>query len=388
MPAPTTDPRAAAPGSLYLGLISGTSADGIDAALVRFEPQLNVIAAHTAVYSDALRKRVLALATCDAAIALDYFGRLDVEIGAAFGAAARSLLQAAGIDPDAVVAIGSHGQTVCHRPHGAHPFSLQIGDPSVIAERSGILTVADFRRADVAAGGQGAPLLPALHAAVFADPAIARAILNLGGIANLTVLAPGCEVLGFDTGPANCLLDAWAVRHLGTIRDDNGAWAKGGRVDRSLLANWLADPYFAAAPPKSTGREVFNLDWLDARLPESLAPADVQASLLHLSARSIAEAIRAHGRGTREVYACGGGVHNAMLMDALRAELPGVPVETTAALGLDPDYVEAVGFAWLARARLLGESGNLPSVTGARGPRLLGATYPAGGSAPSLPTSR
>ena len=377
-----------APGSLYLGLISGTSADGIDAALVRFEPQLNVIAAHTAAYSDALRKRVLALATRDAAIALDDFGRLDVEIGAAFGAAARSLLRAAGIDPAAVVAIGSHGQTVCHRPDGAHPFSLQIGDPSVIAERSGILTVADFRRADVAAGGQGAPLLPALHAAVFADPAIARAILNLGGIANLTVLAPGCEVLGFDTGPANCLLDAWAVRHLGTARDHNGAWAKSGRVDRALLANWLADPYFAAAPPKSTGREVFNLDWLDARLPAVLAPADVQASLLHLSARSIAEAIRAHGRGTREVYACGGGVHNAMLMDALRAELPGVRVETTTALGLDPDYVEAVGFAWLARARLLNESGNLPSVTGARGPRLLGAIYAAGGSAPSLPTSR
>ena len=377
-----------APGSLYLGLISGTSADGIDAALVRFEPQLNVIAAHTAAYSDALRKRVLALATRDAAIALDDFGRLDVEIGAAFGAAARSLLRAAGIDPAAVVAIGSHGQTVCHRPDGAHPFSLQIGDPSVIAERSGILTVADFRRADVAAGGQGAPLLPALHAAVFADPAIARAILNLGGIANLTVLAPGCEVLGFDTGPANCLLDAWAARHLGTARDHNGAWAQSGRVDRALLANWLADPYFAAAPPKSTGREVFNLDWLDARLPAVLAPADVQASLLHLSARSIAEAIRAHGRGTREVYACGGGVHNAMLMDALRAELPGVRVETTTALGLDPDYVEAVGFAWLARARLLNESGNLPSVTGARGPRLLGAIYPAGGSAPSLPTSR
>lgn len=377
-----------APGSLYLGLISGTSADGIDAALVRFEPQLNVIAAHTAAYSDALRKRVLALATRDAAIALDDFGRLDVEIGAAFGAAARSLLRAAGIDPDAVVAIGSHGQTVCHRPDGAHPFSLQIGDPSVIAERSGILTVADFRSADVAAGGQGAPLLPALHAAVFADPAIARAILNLGGIANLTVLAPGCEVLGFDTGPANCLLDAWAVRHLGTARDHNGAWAKSGRVDRALLANWLADPYFAAAPPKSTGREVFNLDWLDARLPAVLAPADVQASLLHLSARSIAEAIRAHGRGTREVYACGGGVHNAMLMDTLRAELPGVRVETTTALGLDPDYVEAVGFAWLARARLLNESGNLPSVTGARGPRLLGAIYPAGGSARSLPTSR
>ncbi len=365
------------PGSLYLGLISGTSADGIDAALVRFEPQLNVLAAHTAPYSDALRERVLALATRDAAIALDDFGRLDVEIGAAFAAAALSVLREADVDPGAVVAIGSHGQTVRHRPAGAHPFTLQIGDPSVIAERTGILTVADFRRADVAAGGHGAPLLPALHAAVFADRAIPRAILNLGGIANISVLGDGRDVLGFDTGPANCLLDAWAMRHLGTARDDNGAWAQSGRVDDALLAYWLADPYFAAVPPKSTGREVFNLDWLDARLPANLAPADVQATLLALSARSIADALRTHGRGAREVYACGGGVHNAALMDALRSELAGMRVATTAALGLDPDYVEAAGFAWLARARLAGEPGNLPSVTGARGARLLGAVYPA-----------
>jgi len=369
---------------LYLGLISGTSADGIDAALVRFEPQLQVVAARTTAYPAALRERVLGLATSDASIALDDYGRLDVQIGEAFAAAADTLLREAGIGEASVAAIGSHGQTVRHRPGGAHPFTLQIGDPSVIAERTGIATVADFRRADVAAGGQGAPLLPGLHAAVFAHASIPRAVLNLGGIANLTILAPGRDVLGFDTGPANCLLDAWATRHLGAPRDEGGAWARGGTVDPDLLAHWLSEPYFAAPPPKSSGREVFNLDWLDARVPTGIASADVQATLLALSARSIADALRAHGNGAGEVYACGGGVHNGALMQALRDELPGVRVETTAALGLDPDYVEAVGFAWLAHARLAAVPGNLPSVTGAREPRLLGAIYPA----PSLPTSR
>ncbi len=365
------------PGALYLGLISGTSADGIDGALVRFEPHLDVLAARTVPYPEGLRKRVLALATRDAIIALDDLGQLDVELGTAFADVAQSLLREAGIDPKAVAAIGSHGQTVCHRPNAAHPFTLQIGDPSVIAERSGIATIADFRRADVAAGGQGAPLLPALHAAVFTDPTIPRAILNLGGIANITVLAPGHDVLGFDTGPANCLLDAWAARHIGTSRDEGGAWARSGRVDHELLARWLGDAYFAVAPPKSTGREVFNLDWLDARLPANRAPVDVQATLLRLSARSIAAAVRSYAPSTREVFGCGGGVHNDALMDALHEELPDLRVDTTAALGLDPDYVEAVGFAWLARARLGGLPGNLPSVTGAHGPRVLGAIYAA-----------
>lgn len=367
---------------LFLGLISGTSADGIDAALVAFDAAArpHVLAARTTPYPADLRQRVLAMATSDAAIALDDYGRLDVEIGECFAAAAGTLLHEAGIDHADVAAIGSHGQTVRHRVGGAHPFTLQIGDPSVIAERSGITTVADFRRADVAAGGQGAPLLPALHAAVFADDAIPRAILNLGGIANLTLLAPnsgngGGDVIGFDSGPANCLLDAWAERHLGKPRDDGGAWARSGRVDEPLLAVLLADPYFAAPPPKSTGREDFNLAWLEARLPAGIAPASVQATLLVLSARSIADALRAHASATREVYACGGGVHNAALMDALRVELPGVTVDSTAALGVDPDYVEAIGFAWLARARLAGEPGNLPRVTGARGPRLLGAIH-------------
>jgi anhydro-N-acetylmuramic acid kinase len=361
--------------SLHLGLISGTSADGIDAALVRFEPRPELLAARTFEYPASLRERVLAFARSAVSVALDDFGRLDVEIGAAFADAASGLLRASGVDARAVAAIGSHGQTICHRPGGPWPFTLQIGDPNVIAERTGITTVADFRRADVAAGGQGAPLLPALHAAVFADGANARAILNLGGIANLTLLRPGERVLGFDTGPANCLLDAWAARHLGRARDEGGAWARSGRCDDALVDAWLAEPYFAAAPPKSTGREVFNLDWLLARLPAQVAPADVQASLLVLSARSITQALQAHAPATREVYACGGGVHNAALMDALRHEMRGMHVDTTAALGIDPDFVEAAGFAWLARARLEGIPGNLPSVTGARGPRLLGAVY-------------
>jgi len=391
---------------IFLGLISGTSADGIDAALVRFDSSSSqpsmaglstraaLIAAQTFPYPDATRTHVLALAKSRASIALDDYGRLDVEIGECFAAAALSLLREAGVDPVTVAAIGSHGQTVCHRPSGRFPFTLQIGDPSVIAERTGITTIADFRRADVAAGGQGAPLLPALHAATLADPMIPRAILNLGGIANLTLLAaapahpapaalghpcpvPAATVIGFDTGPANCLLDAWAARHLSVPRDEGGAWARSGRVDADLLAEWLGDPYFAATPPKSTGREVFNLDWLDAHLRADIASVDVQATLLALSVRSIADALRTHGGGTREVFACGGGVHNAALMDALRMELADMRVDTTAALGLDPDFVEAAGFAWLARARLANEPSNLPSVTGASGPRVLGAIYAA-----------
>ncbi|MGH8191338.1 MAG: anhydro-N-acetylmuramic acid kinase [Rhodanobacteraceae bacterium] len=371
--------------ALCLGLISGTSADGIDAALVRFAPKLLVLAAHTFPYPDDLRARVLALARSRAEVTLDGLGHLDVEIGECFADAALALLREAGTDAREVTAIGSHGQTVCHRPEGRFPFTLQLGDPNVIAERTGIATVADFRRADIAAGGQGAPLLPALHAAAFADPATSRVVLNLGGIANLTVLVPGQPVLGFDTGPANCLLDAWSLRVRGTPRDEDGVWARSGKVDDGLLARLLEDPYFALALPKSTGREVFNLDWLDARLPRTRLPhaqlppdaeaADVQATLLQLTARSIANALRAHAPAVSELYACGGGVHNGALMDALRVALPDLAVDTTTALELDPDYVEAVGFAWLARARIEGKPGNLPSVTGARGPRVLGGVY-------------
>lgn len=363
--------RSASP--LYLGLISGTSADGIDVALVRFVPRLEVVAAQTVAYPPRVRQQILTLARPAATISLLDFGRLDVEIGECFAAAALELLRGAGVAPGDVTALGSHGQTVCHQPAGGHPFTLQIGDPNVIAARTGIVTVADFRRADVAAGGQGAPLLPALHAAALADPAVPRAILNLGGIANVTLLVPGQPVLGFDTGPANCLMDAWSARVRGMPRDDGGAWAAGGRVDPALLRRLLTDPYFALPPPKSSGREVFNLEWLDARSPAGIDPADVQATLLQLTATSIADAVRPHA--VRALYACGGGVHNAALLAALRAALPQLQVDTTAALGLDPDFVEAVGFAWLARARLENLPGNLPSVTGARGPRVLGGIY-------------
>ena len=360
---------------LYLGLISGTSVDGIDVALVRFAPRMDVLAARTFAYPEDVRARIVALARSRAAITLDDYGRLDAEVGEHFAEAALALLHDAGIDARDVAALGSHGQTVCHGPDGPHPFSLQIGDPNVIAERTGIVTVADFRRADLAAGGQGAPLLPALHAAVLADATTPRAILNLGGIANVTLLAPGQPVLGFDTGPANCLLDAWSLRIRGTPRDEGGAWARSGRADAALLQRLLGDAYFALSPPKSTGREYFHLDWLDARLPQDLAPEDVQATLLQLSARSIADALSVHAPGVREVFACGGGVHNGALMDALSTALPSAKLDTTAALGLDPDFVEAVGFAWLARARLENVPSNLPSVTGARGPRVLGAVH-------------
>ena len=363
--------------SLYLGLISGTSADGIDAALVQFEPRVAVIGANTTPYPRALRAEILALASTRASISLDDYGALDVAIGRCFADAALALLRDTGVERDKIVAIGSHGQTVRHRPHGERPFTLQIGDAAVIAERTRIATIADFRRADVAAGGQGAPLLPALHAALFAAPDRTRVIVNLGGIANITILAPGRDVIGFDTGPANCLLDAWALRHLGAPRDENGAWAKSGRIDRDLLRHLLADAYFDAPAPKSTGREYFNLDWLDARVSADAKPEDVQATLLALSAAGVAKAIRSHAADVREVFACGGGVRNPALMDALRTELAPATLHDTSALGLDPDYVEAAGFAWLARARLAGAPGNLPAVTGARGPRVLGAIYPA-----------
>lgn len=372
---------------LYLGLISGTSADGIDTALVRFNGKASLhaelIAARTYEYAADLRERLLALMHADS-LPVDDFGTLDAEVGEAFAAAATRLIEEAGVNRNEVHAIGSHGQTVRHRPWLMHPFTLQIGDPNRIAERTGICTVADFRRRDIAAGGQGAPLVCALHAALFADATEARAILNLGGIANFTLLASGQPVRGFDTGPANCLLDAWALRHLGQPRDEGGAFAASGAVVDALLQSMLADDYFARPLPKSTGREHFHLAWLDAHLARhpGLAPADVQATLLALSTRSIAAALRQYAPDTRRVIACGGGVHNAALMAALGAELPAAlghacALETTAQHGLDPDFVEAAAFAWLAMQTLAGQPGNCVDVTGAAGPRVLGAIHPA-----------
>lgn len=365
--------------ALYLGLISGTSADSIDAALVSFVrgvPQLQ--ASHTHPWPTALRERMLALAQDEVPLDLDAFGRLDVEIAIHFADAARALLERSGIAAQAVRAIGSHGQTVRHRPDGEHPFTLQLGDPSVIAERCRIDVVADFRRADIAAGGQGAPLLPALHAMLLARPGHARVVLNLGGIANITVLGADGDVHGFDTGPANGLLDAWCQRHRGEAFDRDGAFAASGQVDPGLLDALLADPYFALPPPKSTGREHFHLAWLATHLQlAALSPADVQATLLELTVRSVAGAIEQQAPGASEVLVCGGGVHNSALMRRLGELLAPRALYSTARYGIDPDFLEATAFAWLARQRLLGLPGNLPAVTGARGSRVLGAIYSA-----------
>ena len=364
----------------YLGLISGTSADSIDAALVSFvdgRPQL--LASHAHPWPPALRERMLALAQGEAMLDLDGFGRLDVAIGHCFAEAAMGLLQGSQHPAGSVRAIGSHGQTVRHRPLGEHPFTLQLGDPSVIAERCGIDVVADFRRADVAAGGQGAPLLPAVHAMLLGRPGHTRVVLNLGGIANITVLHGDGRVAGFDTGPANGLLDAWCLRHRGEAFDRDGRFAASGRLDRALLDALLADPYFALAPPKSTGREHFHLAWLASHAPLAAVgnPADVQATLLELTARSVTEAIATHARDAEDVLVCGGGAHNGALMHRLAEMLAPRRVCDTRQFGIDPDFLEATAFAWLARQRLMGLPGNLPGVTGARGPRVLGAVYSA-----------
>lgn len=365
--------------SLYLGLISGTSADGIDAALVSFEHERpRLLAARTHPWPDALREQILAVAQGEAALDLDAFGRLDVALGHGFAEAALALLRESGTSAAVVRAIGSHGQTLRHRPTGEYPFTLQLGDPATIAERCGIDVVADFRRADVAAGGQGAPLLPAVHAMLLAHPGHARVVLNLGGIANITVLGADGSVSGFDTGPANGLMDAWCLRHHGAAFDRDGRFAASGRADDALLDALLADPYFALMPPKSTGREHFHLDWLAAQPRVArLAPADVQATLLELTASSVADAIERHAPDAEDVLACGGGVHNGALMHRLAARLAPRPLLSTEAFGVDPDFLEATAFAWLARQRLLGLPGNLPAVTGAHGPRQLGAIHPA-----------
>lgn len=372
---------------LFIGLISGTSADGIDAALVRFDSEgdttrCELVHGRTYPWPDELRARLIALGQGAPIDSLDEVGTLDVRIGEHFAAAALQLVDDAGIAARDVQAIGSHGQTLRHRPAGAafdgkHPFTMQLGDAHVIAERGGIATVADFRRRDVAAGGHGAPLLPALHHALLHSPLEDRAVLNLGGIANFTLLPAQGDVRGFDTGPANALMDAWCARHTGQAFDANGAFAAQGDCDVALLQRLLDEAWFALAPPKSTGREVFHLDWVQARLQGGEAAADVQATLLELTAASVADALRTQQPETRRVLVCGGGVHNARLLQRIAVRLPEVIVESTAHHGVDPDLIEAMGFAWLARQALLGKPGNLPSVTGARGPRVLGVVYPA-----------
>ena len=358
----------------FVGLISGTSADGVDAVIARFAPTLEIIDRSVCPYSESLRARVLSLARTDAAISLSEFGLLDAELGEHFADAAQRLIERSGIDRSRIGAIGSHGQTIYHAPDARVPFTLQIGDPNRIAERCAVPVVADFRRRDVSAGGQGAPLVPAFHAERFSDPSEDRAVLNLGGIANLSLLPASGTVRGFDTGPASCLMDAWCMRQFGIGYDEGGAVAAQGRIHARELARMLADPYFALPAPKSTGREYFDLAWLNCALDptSSMRDEDMLSTLAELTVESISRALERELPSARRLLICGGGVHNQHLMARLRLRLPEWTLESTAAYGLDPDYVEATAFAWLAWRRVNGLPGNLPAVTGARGSRSLG----------------
>jgi anhydro-N-acetylmuramic acid kinase len=361
---------------LYLGLMSGTSMDAIDAALVDFDTTPPRVRATSATpYTPELKRRIAALMDDPERVSLDEIGQLDVLVAGAFAGAVAALLSASGTTPDEVSAIGSHGQTLRHRTDLPTPFTWQIGDPNSLAEATGISVVADFRRRDVAAGGQGAPLVPVFHDQAFRSPDEDRAIVNIGGIANLTVLVRGSPVLGFDTGPGNRLLDAWIQTNRGLDFDRGGDWGGIGTCDDDLLARLLEEPYLRQGAPKSTGRELFNLGWLEQKLVDRhREPENVQATLLEYTARTVAAAVRRFAPAAA-VYICGGGSHNPRLLQALGRHILPARLSTTADLGLDPDYVEAIAFAWFARRTLSGQTSSVASVTGARGPRVLGGMY-------------
>ena len=365
----------------YIGLMSGTSMDAVDAALVAFgDGGASTVATHSAAIPGDLRRELHALAQDPSGAAIRFWNA-DARLGSVLAGATLELLAAAGVDARDVRAIGSHGQTVYHAPGAAIPLTVQIGDPSVIAERTGITTIADFRRRDVAAGGEGAPLAPAFHRAVFSAPGVERSILNLGGIANLSVLPadPGGALLGFDTGPANTLLDAWVRKRFGADMDRDGALAREGKVIPPLLATMLADPYFDRAPPKSTGRELFNPSWLDDHLaahPDA-GPHDVLRTLYELTVETVVAAVERFAPRTQEIWLCGGGARNPLLAARFAERAAPIRVDTTERLGIHPDWVEAAAFAWLAMRTLAGEAGNASTVTGAARETVLGGIYPA-----------
>jgi anhydro-N-acetylmuramic acid kinase len=360
----------------YIGLMSGTSLDGADAALVSFTPT-GAARLEGQVYlpfPDELRQQLLALNSPGdneierSCIQANRLSRLYAESVAA-------LLQQSGLATSDIIAIGSHGQTIRHRPEFG--FTVQIGNSALLAELSDITVISDFRSRDIASGGQGAPLVPAFHHAVFFHPAIHRVIVNIGGISNLTYLPPNNNISGFDCGPANLLMDAWAQRHLGRSYDKNGEWAASGQVIEGLLTALLGHPFFWQRPPKSTGRDTFNIPWLEQYLKAEYQPADVQATLLELAARGIADAIQQYCQDATEIFLCGGGARNLALRSRLQ-ELCGVrKIALTDDLGIGVDWVEAAAFAWLAKQTMEKLPSNLPAVTGAQGPRILGAIYPA-----------
>jgi len=359
---------------LYIGVMSGTSLDGVDAVLAAARGrQFRLLAGVHLAYPARLRSRLLALQQ-SAGDELHRSALLANELSDLYAGAVRRLLARAGVGARAVAAIGCHGQTVRHRPSDG--YTLQLVNGARLAERSGITVVCDFRSRDVAAGGEGAPLAPAFHRAMFRIARRSRVIVNVGGIANLTSLPARGTVTGFDCGPGNCLLDAWIQEKRRKLFDARGAWAATGRVIPRLLTKLLAQPFIRRRPPKSTGRDEFNLRWVRRLLSGNEPAADVQATLLELTAVTIARAVRRYCAGARDVFVCGGGARNRALLARLAALLPGRRIATTAALGVEPEHVEALAFAWLAREALKHKPGNLPAVTGARGPRVLGAIYP------------
>ena len=372
---------------LYVGLMSGTSVDSIDAALIELDQRggtSRLLHHHSAAIDSGTRADILAL--CQSGTAeIERMGELDRKLGHLFASACLQLLDSAHISASQIKAIGSHGQTIRHRPPTRsrapeRAFTCQIGDPNTIAELTGITTVADFRRRDIAAGGQAAPLVPCFHQAAFSATDCNRLIVNIGGMANVTVLEGKHLVAGYDTGPGNVLLDGWIHQHRGEHYDNGGRWAAAGEVNNSLLEIFLQHSYFQLPPPKSTGRETFNLPWLKQQLAKcaSPSPQDVQATLLELSARSICQSLNHLKTQAQELYVCGGGAHNTKLMQRIATLMAPVPVNTTATLGIAPDWVEASAFAWLASQTLKGRSGSSPLVTGAQGERILGGIYHAG----------
>lgn len=362
----------------YIGLMSGTSMDAVDAALLDLsDNQCQLIANHSHPMPVELKRQLQQLIH-DETFNVRDFGSLDIALGRLFATAANQLIKQTGMNRSAINAIGSHGQTVFHAPDQEPPFTLQIGDPNTIAQLTGITTVADFRRRDMAAGGQGAPLVPAFHEQLFRSKEQDRVILNMGGIANVTILPadPARPVLGFDTGPGNCLLDDWILKQRGEAFDKDGAWGATGSVNSKLLAELLSDPYFSAPPPKSTGREYFNLEWLQRFSIGDEAAENIQATLVQLTVESIAAAIDQHASQADELYLCGGGAYNPQLAQGLAQHLSNLRVATTAELGVAPEWVEAAAFAWLAKQTLEGKPGNLTEVTGAGERVILGAIYP------------
>lgn len=368
----------------YLGLMSGTSVDGIDAVLVDFSAtQPRLIAARACDWDETLHRAISEVLDHPEQATLKMLGWLDARLGEAFAGAAQDLIDSAGVETGQIAAIGSHGQTLYHAPEGDYPFSTQAGDPNRIAELTGITTVTDFRRRDIAAGGQGAPLVPAFHQSLFQKSGTSRAILNIGGIANITLLPADTdhEVTGFDTGPGNTLLDAWIRKTKQDKYDKNGDWARSGSCEPGLLEALLGHVYFRQPPPKSTGRELFNLSWLTQQTNinlQTLPPENVQTTLAELTVRSICDSLLSSTPKLDELYVCGGGAHNSFVMERLNDLLPKTRVATTESLGLAPDWVEATAFAWLAKQTMKGYTGSLPSVTGARHATVLGGIYPGG----------